>query len=153
MDTKFASIQKTDWAKEYPIILTTGRLVMYSGAGIIERNSKYLAALAPEMFADINPALAFKHGINDGDMIWIYAPEGTKIKVKARFTYSVAPDRIFLPYHFAGFMQGVDLRENYPEGLIPYATGEAANTVTNYGYDIVTQIPETKAGLVRIEKA
>jgi len=153
VDTKFASIQKTDWAKEYPIILTTGRLVMYSGAGIIERNSKYLAALAPEMFADINPELAYKYGIKDGDMIWIHAPEGTKIKVKARFTYSVAPDRIFLPYHFAGFMQGVDLRENYPEGLIPYATGEAANTVTNYGYDIVTQIPETKAGLVRIEKA
>jgi formate dehydrogenase major subunit len=153
VDTKFISVQKRDWSKEFPIILTTGRLVMYSGAGIIERNSKYLAALAPEMFADINPELAYKHGINDGDMIWIHSPEGTKIKVKARFTYSVAPDRIFLPYHFAGFMQGVDLRDHYPEGLVPYATGESANTVTNYGYDIITQIPETKVGLVRIEKA
>ncbi|GAX87196.1 formate dehydrogenase major subunit [Lebetimonas natsushimae] len=153
VDTKYMSIQKTDWAKEFPIILTTGRLVMYSGAGIIERSSKYLAALVPEMFASINPELAYKYGIKDGDMIWIHSPEGTKIKVKARFTYAVAPDRIFLPYHFAGIMQGVDMSDNYPEGTKPYAIGESANTVTNYGYDIVTQIPETKAGLVRIEKA
>ena len=153
VDTKFISIQKKDWAKEFPIILTTGRLVMYSGAGIIERNSKYLAALEPEMFADINPELAYKYGIKDGDMMWIHSPEGTKIKVKARFTYAVSPDRIFLPYHYAGIMQGEDMSANYPEGLVPYAIGESANTVTNYGYDIVTQIPETKAGLVRIEKA
>jgi formate dehydrogenase major subunit len=50
-------------------------------------------------------------------------------------------------------MQGVDLGANYPEGTKPYSTGESANTVTNYGYDIVTQIPETKSGLCRIEKA
>lgn len=153
VDTKYSSIQRKDWSKEYPVILTTGRLVMYSGAGIIERSSKYLVELQPEMFADINPELAYKHGIKDGDMIWIHSPEGTKIKVKARFTYSVAPDRIFLPYHFAGIMQGVDMSENYPENTKPYAIGESANTVTNYGYDIVTQIPETKVGLVRIEKA
>ncbi|HIP36154.1 MAG TPA: formate dehydrogenase [Crocinitomix sp.] len=153
VDTKYISIQQKDYSKEFPIMLVTGRLVMYSGAGVIERNSKYLVQLSPEMYADINPELAYKYNIKDGDMIWIHSPEGAKIKVKARFTYSVAPDRIFLPFHFAGVMQGKDLSENYPEGLVPYAIGESANTVTNYGYDIVTQIPETKAGLVRIEKA
>ena len=50
-------------------------------------------------------------------------------------------------------MQGVDMTGNFPEGTKPYAVGESANTVTNYGYDINTQIPETKSGLCRIEKA
>ncbi len=153
VDTKFASIQKTDWAKDFPLILITARLVMYSGTGLIERSSKYIADLMPDMHADINPELAYKHGIRDGDMIWVHAPEGTKIKVKARLTYSVSPDRIFLPYHWAGIMQGKDMSANYPKGTKPYTIGESANTVVNYGYDIVTQIPETKAGLVRIEKA
>lgn len=153
VDTKFISIQKTDWAKEYPIILTTGRLVEFMGAGIEDRASKYLAAIDPEMFAEIHPELAIKHGIADGDMMWIHSPEGTKIKVKAKYSYRVLPDRIFLPIHYAGIMQGEDMSYNYPKGTKPYAIGESANTVTNYGYDIVTQIPETKAGLCRIEKA
>ena len=154
VDTKYISIQsKKDWSKEFPINLVTGRLVNLNGAGIENRASKYLAKLTPEMFADINPGLAASYGIRNGDMIWIHSPEGTKIKVKARYSYSVSEDRIFLPFHFAGFFQGEDLSGNYPEGTKPYAVGESANTVTNYGYDIITQIPETKGGLCRIEKA
>jgi len=153
VDTRYASVQKKDWSKEFPLNLITGRLVTHSGAGLIERSSKYLTKHNPEMFCDINPNLAMKHGIKDGDMMWVHSPEGTKIKVRARFTYSVSEDRVFLPFHWAGVMQGVDLSANYPEGTKPYSIGEAANTVTNYGYDIITQIPETKAGLCRIEKA
>jgi len=153
VDTRFISVQKKDWSKEFPLNLITGRLVTHSGAGLIERSSKYLTKHNPEMFCDINPNLAMNHGIKDGDMMWVHSPEGTKIKVKARFTYAISEDRVFLPMHWAGFMQGVDLSANYPEGTKPYSTGESANTVTNYGYDIVTQIPETKAGLCRIEKA
>jgi len=153
VDTKFISIQKIDWSKKFPIILTTGRLVTYMGAGVEERTSKYLAAIYPEMFAEIHPELAAQYGISDGDMMWVHSPEGTKIKVKAKFSYRVKPDRIFLPIHFAGYMQGEDMSYNYPKGTKPYAVGESANTVTNYGYDIVTQIPETKVGLCRIEKA
>ncbi len=153
VDTKFISIQKTDWSKDYPIIITTGRLVNYMGAGVEDRASKYLAAIYPEMFAEINPQLAVKYGIGNGDMMWVNSPEGAKVKVKARYSYRVLPDRIFLPIHFAGILEGKDMSSNYPEGTKPYAIGESANTVTNYGYDIVTQIPETKVGLCRIEKA
>jgi formate dehydrogenase major subunit len=154
VDTQYASRQGAkDWSKEFPINLITGRLVNLNGSGIENRASKYLAALTPEMFADINPNLAANLGIRDGDMIWIHSPEGTKIKVKARFSYSVAEDMVFLPFHFAGHFQGEDLSDKYPEGTKPYAIGESANTVTNYGYDIITQIPETKGGLCRIEKA
>jgi formate dehydrogenase major subunit len=154
VDTKFESLQKEkDWSKEFPVGLVTGRLVNMCGAGVENRASKYLAALTPDMFAEVHPDLAYKHGITDGDMIWVYSPDGTKAKVKAKFTHRVSADRIFMPFHFAGVFQGKDLGDKYPEGTKPYATGESANTVTNYGYDIITQIPETKVGLCRIEKA
>jgi formate dehydrogenase major subunit len=154
VDTKYISKQnEKDWSKEFPINLITGRLVNMNGAGIENRASKYLTALSPEMFCDINPGLAANYGIRNGDMIWLHSPEGAKIKVKAKFSYSVSDDRVFLPFHFAGHFQGKDLSANYPEGTLPYAIGESANTITNYGYDIITQIPETKSGLCRIEKA
>lgn len=152
--TQYKSLQLSkNFSKEFPINLVTARLVNMSGAGMETRASKYLARLTPEMFADIHPELAKQHLLNDGDMIWIHSPEGTKIKVKARIVPSVQPDMIFLPFHFTGIMQGVDMSGNFPEGTKPYAIGESANTVANYGYDIVTQIPETKGGLCRIEKA
>ena len=154
VDTRYVSEQtKQDWAKDFPINLVTGRLVNMNGAGIENRASKYLAKLTPEMFCDINPDLAGRYGIRDGSMMWIHSPQGTKIKVKAKYSHSVAPDRVFLPFHFAGMLQGVDLSHKYPDGTKPYAIGESANVVTNYGYDIVTQIPETKGGLCQIQPA
>jgi len=154
VDTRYVSEQsKQDWSKDFPINLVTGRLVNLNGAGMENRASKYLTALTPEMFCDINPDLAGRFGIRDGSMMWIHSPQGTKIKVKAKYSYSVSPDRVFIPIHFAGVMEGEDLSHKYPDGTAPYAIGESANTVTNYGYDIVTQIPETKGGLCRIERA
>ena len=152
--TKYKSLQQSkDFSKEFPINLTTGRLVNFSGAGMETRASMYLSRITPEMFADIHPELAKKHSIKNWDFVWVHAPEGTKIKVRARIVPSVKPDTIFLPFHWAGYMQGVDMTGNFPEGTKPLAVGECANTVANYGYDIVTQIPETKSGLCRIEKA
>lgn len=152
--TKYESLQQSaDFAKDFPVNLVTGRLVNLSGAGMETRASKYLTRLTPEMFADIHPDMAKSYGIKDGDMVWIHSPEGTKIKVKARLVASVKSDSIFLPFHWAGYMQGVDMTGNFPDGTKPYSVGESANTVTNYGYDIVTQIPETKGGLCRLEKA
>ena len=152
--TKYKSLQQSkDFSKEFPINLVTARLVNFSGAGMETRASKYLSRITPEMFADIHPELAVKHGIKNWDFVWVYSPEGTKIKVRARIVPSVKPNMIFLPFHWAGYMQGVDMTGNFPEGTLPFAVGESANTVTNYGYDINTQIPETKGGLCRIERA
>ncbi len=154
VDTRYISEQmKENWSKKFPIVVTTGRLVNMNGAGIETRASKYLAAITPEMFCDINPNLAADNDIKDGEMMWIHSPEGTKIKVKAHYSYSVNEEVVFLPFHFAGYFQGEDRSSHYPPGTKPYAVGESANTVTNYGYDIITQMPETKSGLCRIEKA
>lgn len=153
VDTKFVSVQKAkDYSKEFPLNLVTARLVNLNGAGMENRASMYLTRLTPEMFCEINPELASEQKIKAGDMIWVHSPEGTKIHVRVKLNPGVAKDMIFLPFHFTGVMQGVDLTHNFPKGTKPYASGESANTVTNYGYDIMCQIPETKGGLCRISK-
>jgi len=153
VEVKFKSEQqKQDWSKDFPTMIVTMRVVNLSGAGMLERTSKYLSHITPEMFANIHPDLALKHGIRDMDMMWIYSPQGTKIKVRAHHNESVTPDRIVMPFNFAGMMQGVDLSHRYPEGTKPYTIGESFNTVTNYGFDVVTQISEFNAGLCRVGK-
>ncbi len=151
--TRFKSEQNPELVKQFPLVLTTGRMVEHMGAGAETRSNKYLAELKPDMYAEINPVTANNAGIRAGDMLWIESPEGGKIRVKAKVTERVDEETIFLPYHFGGIFMGRSLAENYPPGTEPYALGEPANIVTNYGYDIITQIQATKDGLCRISKA
>lgn len=154
VSTRYESEQKAqNWSKDFPIIISSMRLVNLSGAGMLERTSKYLASITPEMFANVNPQLAKKYGVADGEYIWVHSPHGTKIKVKCVYSECVTPDRIVMPYNFAGMMQGESLAKNYPEGTLPYTIGESVNTITNYGWDIVTQMAEYNAGLCQIERA
>jgi formate dehydrogenase major subunit len=153
LPTLYASIQKQDFSKDFPIILTSGRLVEYQGGGAETRSNPWLAELQQEMFVEINVSDANNIGIRDGGTVWVHGPEGAKIKVKAMITTRVASGVAFLPFHFAGQFQGKDLRDKYPPGADPYVLGEAANTVLTYGYDSVTQMQETKASLCRIEAA
>ena len=51
-----------------------------------------------------------------------------------------------------GMFEGKSLINKFPQGTTPYSIGESANTITNYGYDRVTQMRETKTGLCRISK-
>ena len=156
--TLYKSLQKADWVKKYPIILTTGRQVEFEGGGNAERACWWLVELQPEMYAEIHPKLANFNRIKNGDWIWIESPEDTdpepsRIKVKARVSRRVGPDTIFLPFHWGGVFQGKSFADKYPQDYVPYGVGESANTVTNYGYDRITQMQETKTGLCRIKKA
>ena len=153
LPTLYASIQKKDFSKDFPTILTTGRLVEYQGGGAETRSNAWLAELQQDMFVEINPYNANNGGIRDGSMVWVYTPEGAKIKVKAQVTERVGRGVAFLPFHFGGVFQGEDRRGKYPPGADPYVIGEAANTAMTYGYDVVTQMQETKASLCRIEAA
>lgn len=153
LPTLYRSIQEQDFSQDFPIILTSGRLVEYEGGGEETRSMSWLAELQQEMFVEINPAQANDLGIKNDDMVWVHGPEGGKVKVKAMVTPRVARDVAFMPFHFGGIFQGESLADKYPEGARPYVLGEAANTATTYGYDIVTQMQETKCTLCRIEKA
>ncbi len=151
--TRYKSEQDPNLVKKFPYVITTGRQVEHMGGGAETRSNKYLAELQPEMYAEVNPRLANDLGIRKGDMVWIESPEGGKIKVRAKITERVDAKTIFLPYHYAGMFMGKSMLHNYPKGHEPFVIGEPGNIVTNYGYDIITQIQATKDGLCNVSKA
>jgi formate dehydrogenase major subunit len=153
LPTRYASIQEQDFSQEFPIILTSGRLVEYEGGGDESRSNPWLAELQQDMFCELNPFDANTVGIKDGQMMWVHSPEGSKVKVMAMVTERVGRGVVFMPFHFGGHFQGEDLRAKYPDGADPYVLGEASNTVGTYGYDSVTNMQETKCTLCRIEAA
>jgi formate dehydrogenase major subunit len=153
LPTLYESIQKNDFSKDFPMILTSGRLVEYEGGGDETRSNPWLAELQQQMFVEVNPRDANNLGIRDGDMVWVEGPEGGKVKVQTMVTERVGVGVAFMPFHFGGMLQGEDLRAKYPDGADPYVLGESANTVGTYGYDSVTQMQETKCTLCRIMPA
>ncbi|MBM2323516.1 MULTISPECIES: formate dehydrogenase subunit alpha [Marivita] len=151
--TMYKSIQAKDFSADFPIILTSGRLVEYEGGGDETRSNPWLAELQQDMFIEINPRDANNLGVRDGAQVWVEGPEGGKVKVMAMLTERVAPGVAFMPFHFGGHYQGEDQRSKYPEGADPYVLGESTNTAQTYGYDSVTQMQETKATLCKIMAA
>jgi formate dehydrogenase major subunit len=141
-------------AKEYPIILTSGRLVEYEGGGEETRSNRWLAELQQDMFVEINTADAADRGIRDGQFVWVLGPENkAQARVKALVTDRVGRGVAFMPFHFSGWYQGTDMRQKYPQGTDPYVLGESVNTVTTYGFDPVTGMQETKCTLCQIRAA
>lgn len=141
-------------AENFPIILTSGRLVEYEGGGEETRSNPWLAELQQDMFVEINPADAAARGIVDGEWVWVYGPENdSKARVKAMVTERVNSGLAFMPFHFAGWFQGEDQRGNYPAGTDPIVLGESVNVITSYGYDPVTGMHEGKVTLCQIAAA
>jgi formate dehydrogenase major subunit len=141
--------------KEFPIILTSGRLVEYEGGGEETRSNKWLAELQQDMFIEINPADASERGITDGQWVLVFGPSDKrpKAKMKALVTERVGKGVAWCPFHFAGWYQTVDQRSKYPKGADPIVLGESVNTLTTYGYDPVTGMQEPKATLCQIRAA
>jgi len=138
-------------AKQFPLILSSGRLVEYEGGGEETRSNKWLAELQQEMFIEINPADANDRGIKDGAWVWVTGAENnSKAKVKALVTERVGKGVAWMPFHFGGWLGGEDLRANYPQGADPIVLGESANTIMTYGYDPATGMQEPKVSLCQI---
>jgi formate dehydrogenase major subunit len=155
LPTLFKSVQEKnkDIVKQYPLIMSSGRLVEYEGGGEETRSNPWLAELQQEMFVEINPAAANDRGIRNGEAVWVRTPSGARIRVKALVTERVDRGTVWLPFHFSGHWQGVDLKAYYPDGAAPVVRGEAVNTVTTYGYDSVTMMQETKTTVCQVERA
>ncbi|RJP72194.1 formate dehydrogenase subunit alpha [Hydrogenophaga sp.] len=139
--------------EKFPLIMTSGRLVEYEGGGEETRSNPWLAELQQEMFVEINPATATARGIRNGERVWVSSPTGARLNVQALVTERVGPDTVFLPFHFSGRWQGEDMKPYYPDGAFPVVRGEAVNTATTYGYDIVTMMQETKTTICNVERA
>ena len=143
-------------ATQFPLILTSGRLVEYEGGGEETRSNRWLAELRQEMFVEINPADATARGIKNGSWVHVWGPEmqsGKVTRMKALVTERIGKGVAWMPYHFAGWFQGVDQRGKYPKGADPIVLGESNNTITTYGYDPVTGMQEPKATLCQIRAA
>ncbi len=114
---------------EYPLLLTTGRVLYHWHGGTMTRHSAGLDAIYPEALVEINPEDAARLGIRDGDMVKVTSRRG---QVIARAEVVDRPDAgvVFMTFHF---------RE------------AAANLLTIAALDPVAKIPEYKVAAVRIE--
>ncbi|MEJ7667723.1 MAG: formate dehydrogenase subunit alpha [Casimicrobiaceae bacterium] len=154
LPTLFKTVQdqNKEISKQFPLVLTSGRLVEYEGGGEETRSNPWLAELQQECFVEINPRDANDRGVLDGEYVWVKTPTGAQLSVKAMVTDRVGSGTTFIPFHFSGWWMGKDMLEYYPEGAAPIVRGEAVNTATTYGYDSVTMMQETKTTLCQVAK-
>jgi assimilatory nitrate reductase catalytic subunit len=115
---------------DYPIYLTTGRVLAQYQSGAQTRRVRALVDAAPEVFVELHPDLADRVGVGDGDAVRVVSRRGAA-EGAARLTRSIRPDTVFMPFHWGG-------------------TGRA-NTVTNAALDPVSRMPEFKVCAVRLE--
>jgi formate dehydrogenase major subunit len=153
LPTLYKSVQQVDFSKDYPLIMTSGRLVEFEGGGEETRSNPWLAELQQNMFCEVNPADAAQIGVKVGDFIWIQTPTGANLKMMAMVTQRVPQGLVWMPFHFGGWWMGEDLEKHYPEGGAPAVRGEAVNTGWTYGYDAVTMMQETKVSMCRLVRA
>ena len=149
-----AAVEK-NIARDFPIILTSGRLVEYEGGGEETRSNRWLAELQQDMFVEINTADAAERGIKDGQWVWVIgrreqgagAGQGARHRPgRTRRRLHAVPLRRLVP----GRRQA---RRTIPKGTDPIVLGESVNTVTTYGFDPVTNMQETKVTLCQIQAA
>jgi formate dehydrogenase major subunit len=157
LPTLFKTVQQKavqdNVAQKYPLILSSGRLVEYEGGGDETRSNPWLAELQQEGFVEINTKDAGDRGIKYWDYVWVKTPTGAQLKARALVTDRVGPGTSWMPFHFAGWWQGKDLLDKYPDGAAPIVRGDAVNTAMTYGYDSVTMMQESKTTLCNIERA
>lgn len=118
--------------EEYPIVLTTGRVVSQYLSGTQTRRIGGLVDLCPDPYVEIHPALAGKYGIQDKDWMRVASRRG-EVVLQAKVVTTIRPDTVFIPYHWPG--------------------RKAANNLTIRSYDPVSGIPEFKCASVKIAKA
>ena len=116
----------------YPVLLTTGRVVSQYLSGTQTRRIAALVAQYPEPLCEMHPRLAEPLGITDGDLVTVTSRRGT-ITLPAHVVNTIRPDTVFIPYHWPG--------------------DKAANQLTNRAVDPLSKMPEFKVAAVRVERA
>jgi assimilatory nitrate reductase catalytic subunit len=117
--------------EEYPLILTSGRVVYQYLSGNQTRRIGFLVEQCPEPYVEIHPDTAARLNIKDGERVKVVSRRGDGV-FPALIVETIRPDTIFIPYHW-----GEEL---------------AANNLTNPVLDPTSKIPEYKACAARIEK-
>ncbi len=146
-------IHEDDEGPTLDTIITSGRQVEHQGGGGETRNNIHTADLQPHMYAEITPTKAEDIGVDGGDLVVVSSTDRGSILVKARVTDRPNDEEVFLPFHWGGIFKGQSQEDKYPDGQVPYAIGEPVNAITSRGYDVETQMQETKVGMVAVRPA
>lgn len=117
---------------DYPLMLTTGRVVSHFLSGTQTRRISPLIDHCPEPFIEVHPKLATRLGIVESDWATAETRRGA-ITLQVRVVATIRPDTIFIPYHWPG--------------------AKSANQLTVAAQDPISKIPEYKACAVRLKKA
>ncbi|MFF8829457.1 molybdopterin oxidoreductase family protein [Streptomyces sp. NPDC015131] len=118
--------------EDYPVVLTTGRVVAQYQSGAQTRRVDALNAAAPGPFVELHPRLAERLGVAEGEPVAVVSRRGRAV-APARITPGIRPDTVFMPFHWPG------------EGR--------ANNLTNPALDPTSRMPEFKVCAVRLEAA
>jgi len=115
---------------EYPLLLTTGRVLAQYQSGAQTRRVPQLVEAAPSAFVELHPHLAERHGVTDGTLVRLVSRRG-EMTAPARLSTRIRPDTVFAPFHWPG--------------------QQRANNLTNPALDPVSSMPEFKVCAVRLE--
>jgi formate dehydrogenase alpha subunit len=115
---------------EYPLILSTGRILFHWHGGTLSRRSPGLDEMAPEAEVEIHPRDAEAHAIEGGEMVRVRSRRGG-VTARVKVTRRSPPGTVFMTFHYAE---------------------AAANLLTHNVVDPVAKIPEYKVSAVRIER-
>jgi formate dehydrogenase alpha subunit len=116
---------------EYPLYLTTGRLLYQYHTGTMTMKTVGLNEIAPEAFVEISPQDARKFEVEDGSRVNIDSRRGT-IQARIKISRKAVSGTVFIPFHYAA---------------------AAANRLTNAALDPISGIPEYKVCAVKMSKA
>jgi assimilatory nitrate reductase catalytic subunit len=117
---------------EFPIFLTTGRVVSQYLSGTQTRRIGGLVDIYPEPRVEIHPDLAQQRGIADKSLVTV-TTRRSEITLRASVVRTIRPDTIFIPYH--------------------WADDQSANRLTHRTLDPRSKIPEFKVSACRIRPA
>jgi len=121
-----------DASDDYPIYLTTGRVVSQFLSGAQTRRIGPLVEQYPEPRLELHPKLADKLGIEDGAFATCETRRGS-ITVRAQVVTTIRPDTVFIPYHWAG--------------------PKSVNRLTVAAQDPISKIPQYKVCGCRVRRA
>ena len=117
---------------EYPLMLTTGRVVSQFLSGNQTRRIGPLVEQYPEPRVELHPRLAEKLGIADGEWVVVESRRGS-VTLRAMVVTTIRPDTVFVPYHWGG--------------------EKSINRLTIAAQDPISKIPEYKVCAARLRKA
>lgn len=117
--------------EQFPVYLTTGRVVSQYLSGTQTRRIGGLVEIYPEPRLEIHPQLAARYAISDGDHVTV-TTRRAEMTLPALVTKTIRPDTVFIPYHWPG--------------------KKSANQLTHRTLDPRSKIPEFKVSACTLRK-